>query len=101
MAEIGAAISGSERRATVAERDATDGFATRFLAERVGASFPARVSGVTRFGLFVELADSGAQGLIPMRDFAEYMDHDEPHQRLVGSRSGRAIQLGETLEVEN
>jgi hypothetical protein len=36
-----------------------------------------------------------------MRDFAEYMDHDEPHQRLVGSRSGRAIQLGETLEVEN
>jgi ribonuclease R len=99
MAEIGEAISGTERRATVAERDATDRFATRFLAERVGATFPARVSGVTRFGLFVELADTGAQGLIPMRDFPEYMDHDEAHQRLVGSRSGRAIGLGETLEV--
>jgi|TARA_B100001964_G_scaffold8142_1_gene8757 ribonuclease R len=99
MAEIGEAISNTERRATVAERDAIDRFATRFLAERVGTSFPARVSGVTRFGLFVELADTGAQGLIPMRDFPEYMDHDEPHQRLVGSRSGKAIQLGDTLEV--
>ena len=99
MAEIGEAISGTERRATVAERDATDRFATRFLAERVGAAFAARVSGVTRFGLFVELADTGAQGLIPIRDFPDYMDHDEAHQRLVGSRSGRAIGLGETLEV--
>jgi ribonuclease R len=99
IAEIGEAISNTERRATVAERDAIDRFATRFLAERVGTSFPARVSGVTRFGLFVELADTGAQGLIPMRDFPEYMDHDEPHQRLVGSRSGKAIQLGDTLEV--
>ncbi|MDP7539323.1 MAG: S1 RNA-binding domain-containing protein, partial [Alphaproteobacteria bacterium] len=73
IAEIGEAISNTERRATVAERDAIDRFATRFLAERVGTSFPARVSGVTRFGLFVELADTGAQGLIPMRDFPEYM----------------------------
>ena len=99
MAAIGKAISDCERRAAAAEREALDRFATRFLAERVGASFAARVSGVTRAGIFVALADTGAQGLVPMRAFAEYMQHDQPRQRLVGSDSGQVIALGDQVEV--
>jgi ribonuclease R len=97
--EVGAAISATERRAATAERDALDRFATRFLAERVGAAFAARITGVTRFGLFVELAGTGAQGLVPMREFAEYMNHDAPRHRLVGSESGRVYSLGEAVTV--
>ena len=99
MAAIGEAISECERRAAAAEREALDRFATRFLAQAVGASFAARVSGVTRAGVFVSLADTGAQGLVPMRAFAEYMQHDQARQRLVGSDSGQVIALGDQVEV--
>jgi ribonuclease R len=99
FAEVGAAISATERRAATAERDALDRFATRFLAERVGAAFAARVTGVTRFGLFVELAGTGAQGLVPMRDFPEYMDHDTRRHRLVGRESKVVYALGDQLTV--
>jgi len=97
--EIGAQISATERRAATAERDAADRFATRFLSERVGAKFTATITGVTRFGLFVRLADTGAEGLIPMRDFGEYMRHDENRHRLVGESSGAVHSLGGTVEV--
>ena len=99
FAVVGAEISATERRAATAERDALDRFATRFLAERVGARFAARITGVTRFGLFVQLADTGADGLIPIRDFGEYMEHDPGRHRLTGRDSGRAYALGEMLEV--
>jgi ribonuclease R len=77
-----------------------DRFATRFLAARVGATFEAKVTGVTRFGLFVRLEDTGAEGLIPIRDFGEYMRHDSATHRLVGENSGKAYALGESLDVE-
>ena len=99
FAEIGAEISATERRATVAERDAMDRFATRYLADRVGAAFEATVTGVTRFGLFARLEDTGAEGLIPIRDFGEYMRHDAATQRLVGEDSGTTYGLGQTVPV--
>lgn len=99
FADIGAELSTTERRATVAERDAMDRFSTRYLAARVGATFAAAITGVTRFGLFVRLAETGAEGLIPIRDFGEYMRHDAAQQRLVGEDSGRAHRLGESLSV--
>ena len=49
-----------------AERDAFDRLATIYLSERVGAEFNARITGVERFGLFAELLDIGASGLIPV-----------------------------------
>ena len=99
FADIGAEISATERRATIAERDAMDRFSTRYLAARVGATFAAAITGVTRFGLFVRLAETGAEGLIPIRDFGEYMRHDAAQQRLVGEDSGHEHRLGESLSV--
>ncbi len=98
--ETGEHISMTERRAAAAERSAIDRYTAAFLAERVGASFAGRVSGVTRAGLFVTLAETGADGLIPMRRLPDdYYEHDETHHRLVGRRWGRSYTLGDALTV--
>jgi ribonuclease R len=57
------------------------------MADKIGARFMARVSGVTRFGLFVTVPDSGATGLIPMSALPDdYWHHDEMEQTLTGRR---------------
>jgi len=58
-------ITATERRAQLAERDAVDRYLAAYMADKVGANFAARISGVTRFGLFVTVAESGASGLVP------------------------------------
>ena len=65
FARLSQHISATERRAQLAERDALDRYTTAFLAERVGASFAGRIEGVTRFGVFVTLDETGASGLVP------------------------------------
>jgi ribonuclease R len=93
-------ITAAERRAMAAERDATDRYVAAFLADRVGAEFQARITGVTRFGLFVRLSETGADGLVPVsRLGGEYFFHDERAHALVGERSGRRWPLGMTVEV--
>lgn len=99
--EIGAHISATERRAIVAERDALDRYTTAFLADRVGATFAARVSGVTRFGLFVTLDETGADGLVPVSSLpGDFYVHDEVHHALVGERSGLTFTLADPVTVE-
>ncbi len=98
--ETGEHVSMTERRAAAAERSAIDRYTAAFLADRVGASFAGRVSGVTRAGLFVTLTETGADGLIPIRTLPDdYYDHDETHHRLVGRRRGRRYTLGDELGV--
>ena len=98
--EWGEHISTTERRAATAEREAVDRYVTAFLADRVGAGFVAKVSGVTRFGLFVTLLETGADGLVPVSTLPEdFYDHDETHHALVGRRTRRQFQLGQALDV--
>ncbi|MEE8445459.1 MAG: ribonuclease R, partial [Alphaproteobacteria bacterium] len=100
--EIGEHISSTERRATSAERDAMDRYTTAFLAERVGATFSARISGVTRFGLFVTLDETGADGLIPVSTLpgGDYYIHDEARHCLAGERTGLTFTLADRVTVE-
>ena len=76
--EICARISGTERRAVAAERDAMDRYTATYLATRVGADFPGRVSGVARFGLFIELDETGADGLVPARSLGASRPRHDP-----------------------
>jgi ribonuclease R len=100
FAGIGEHISMTERRAAAAERSAADRYTAAFLAERVGATFLGRIGGVTRAGLFVTLAETGADGLIPMgRLPGDYYDHDEAKHRLIGRRSRRSFTLGDKVTV--
>ncbi|HEY3796927.1 MAG TPA: ribonuclease R [Caulobacteraceae bacterium] len=93
-------ITMTERRAMAAERDATDRYVASFLSERVGAEFQGRITGVTRFGLFVRLEETGADGLIPISSLGgEYFIHDEAAHALVGDRTGATWRLGRTVEV--
>jgi len=100
FAAIGEAISQCERRAVAAERAAMDRYMAAYMVDRVGAEFGGRIAGVTRFGLFVELDESGANGLIPIKTLGdEYFDHDEPGQALVGRRTGTTWRLGDRVRV--
>ncbi|OAN52223.1 ribonuclease R [Paramagnetospirillum marisnigri] len=93
-------ISMTERRAATAEREAVDRYVTAYLADRVGAVFNAKVSGVTRFGLFVTLEGTGADGLVPISSLPEdFYVHDETHHCLVGKRTRKTFQLGQRLDV--
>ena len=101
LPEIAQAISLTERRAMAAERDSTDRYVAAFMQDRVGATFEARITGVTKFGLFVRLKESGAEGLLPARSLGlEYFRHDEKAQAMVGERSGTRFGLGDTIRVK-
>jgi ribonuclease R len=101
LAEIGARISAAERRAMAAERETIDRLIANFLADRVGATFRGRISGVTRSGLFVKLDDTGADGFIPARTLGtEFFRYEENRHAMVGERSGETYQLGQTVEVK-
>jgi ribonuclease R len=100
LGEIAEHISMTERRAMAAERDSTDRYVAAFMEDRVGATFQARVTGVTHFGLFVRLPESGAEGLLPARALGfEYFRHDERKHALIGDRSGTAYKMGDKLTV--
>ncbi len=93
-------ISNHERRAMAAERDSTDRFVAAFLSERVGVTFDARISGVTRFGLFVRLNETGADGIVPMRSLSDdHYVHEEKRHALVGRHNGGIYRLGQTVSV--
>ena len=94
-------ITAAERRAMAAERDAVDRYVAAFLADRVGATFEGRITGVTRFGLFVRLTETGADGLVPVSSLGgEYFIHDDRTHALVGQRSGERWRLGRRVEVK-
>jgi ribonuclease R len=100
LVEIAEHISMCERRAMAAERDSTDRYVAAFMADRVGANFDARVTGVTRFGLFVRLKETGAEGLILARSLGtEYFRHDERRHALIGERTKTAYSLGDRMTV--
>ncbi len=98
--ETGKLISDAERRSMAAERDTTDRYLAAFLADRVGAEFSGRISGVQRFGLFVKLDETGADGLIPIRELGrEFFHYDEASQTLIGADTGTVFSIGQRVTV--
>lgn len=98
--EICQHISQTERISMEAERNAVDRFTASYLSEKVGAEFKGRITGVTRFGLFVELAESGADGIVPMRSIKnDFYVHDEDQHALVGKRTKTIFRLGAPVSV--
>ena len=93
-------ISDTERRSMLAERDTTDRYLAAYLKDRVGSSFKGRVSGVQRFGLFVKLDESGADGLVPVRSVGrEFFHFDADSQTLMGADTGLTIGIGQRVTV--
>ncbi len=100
LTELAEHITATERRAMSAERDANDRYIAAFLSDRVGAEFEGRITGVTRFGLFVRLLETGADGLIPVSQLGDdYFVHDEKSHALIGERTGVRWRLGRRVDV--
>jgi len=94
-------ISDTERRSMMAERDTTDRYLAAFLSDRIGAEFGGRISGIARFGVFVKLDETGADGLIPIRSLGnEYFHFDADAATLMGSDTGTLISLGQRVTVK-
>jgi ribonuclease R len=84
----------------LAERDTTDRYLAAFLSDRVGAEFTGRISGVQRFGLFVKLDETGADGLVPIRSVGrEFFHYDGDTLTLTGADTGVTIGIGQRVTV--
>ncbi len=100
LEETGTHISQTERRSMMAERDTNDRYLSAYLAERVGNEFTGSISGVARFGLFVRLDETGADGLIPAGTLGrEFYRFSEETQTLTGEDSKRVLGLGMRVTV--
>ncbi len=100
LGETATHISQMERRAMLAERDSTDRYLAAYMEDRIGAEFEGTVSGVQRFGLFIKLNETGADGLVPVSSIGDdYYQHDEDRGALIGRRSGKIFRLGQPVTV--
>ncbi len=99
--ELGTHISRRERRSMEAERSAKDRFVALLMAERIGSIFAGRITSVHRFGLFVQLAETLADLLIPISTLSAHrLDHDAGNHALLDRRAGSVWSLGDQVEVE-
>lgn len=93
-------ITETERRAQLAERDAIDRYLSAFMSDKIGSRFAARISGVTRFGLFVTVTETGASGIVPFATLPDdFWQYDEREQTLTGRRTHQVFCLAQDVEV--
>lgn len=100
MAEIGQVCSVAERRADDATRDAESWLKCEYMTDKVGETFTGVISGVTNFGLFVELNDIYVEGLVHVTSLKkDYYRHDPVHHCLVGERTNETYRLADSIDV--
>lgn len=92
--------SDMEARAAEAERASIKYKMVEFMKERVGEEFDGSISGVTEWGLYVELAETHIEGMVALRDLSdEFYVFDEEEYAAVGTRSGRKFVLGDRVRI--
>lgn len=100
LPEIAKHASERERAAAEAERDTVDLKKAEYMAGFIGERFAGHISGVTAFGLFVEL-ENGIEGLVHVSSLIDdYYQFNEDEYLLVGERTGKTFRLGDELAVE-
>jgi ribonuclease R len=101
MAAMAVHCSQRERRAEEAERDVDERFKTAWMSKHVGSEFDGVVTGVTSFGLFVELEESRVSGLVHISQLANDYYHFDPIRKLLkGERTGEQFRLGDHVRVQ-
>ncbi len=101
MTVLGETCSQYERRADLATRDAGDWLKCEFLQKHVGKQYRGIVATVTSFGMFVQINDLLIDGLVHVTSLKrDYYRFDAAHHRLVGEKTGRVYQLGDSVTVE-
>ncbi len=96
--------SNREKLASDAERSSIKYMMTVFMADKIGQVFDGIISGVTEWGVYVELRENKCEGMIKLRDFqGDYFDYDADNFRVIGKRTGKEYRLGDeiTIRVKN
>ncbi|HEX6930113.1 MAG TPA: ribonuclease R [Gammaproteobacteria bacterium] len=100
METLGTHTSMTERRADEATRDAVAWLKCDFMADKVGEEYDGIITGVTNFGLFVELKAMQIEGLIHVTSLEnDYYRHDPAQHRLIGDRGGKVYRLSDAIRV--
>ena len=98
--DLGAHCSQRERHAEQAGWDVVEALKCEYLESRVGEEFEGEVTGVTNFGLFVEVDRVRASGLVHISSLGrDYFVHEAEYHRLRGERSGQQFRLGDRMKV--
>lgn len=101
LARAGEHCSMTERRADDATQEVTDWLKCEFMMDKVGNEYDGAVSGVTNFGIFVELAEIYVEGLVHISVLPDdYYQFDPVKHALIGERSGRKFQLGTPVKIQ-
>jgi ribonuclease R len=101
MAGMCVHCSQNERRADEAERDVDERYKCAWMEKHVGSAFDGIVSGVTSFGIFVELIDSKITGLVHITQLPnDYYHFDAVRHLLTGERRGLKFRLGDPVRVQ-
>ena len=93
--------SDTEQMAQMAERDSIKQMQARWISKHIGEEFEGVISGVTEFGLFVQLSETLTEGLVPIRTIEphDYMQYDEENYCLIAARSGKTYTLSDKVRV--
>ncbi|MBK7215315.1 MAG: ribonuclease R [Bacteroidales bacterium] len=90
-----------ERKAMEAERASVKYKQAEYLMDKIGEEFDGLISGVSKWGIYVELTESKCEGMIPLRNMNDdYYYLDEENYRIIGQRSGKVYRLGDALKIK-
>lgn len=90
-----------ERRAVEAERASTKYKQVEFMQDKVGKEFDGQVSGLTDWGIYVELIDNKCEGMVGIKSIVDdFYEFDEDEYRIVGRHSGRIFEIGDQVRIE-
>lgn len=93
--------SDMEQLALTAERDSIKYKQVEFMSERLGQVYDGVISGVTEWGLYVEINENKCEGMVPIRDLDDdFYDLDEENYRLIGRRTMREYRLGQAVTIQ-
>ncbi|MDH5621952.1 MAG: ribonuclease R, partial [Gammaproteobacteria bacterium] len=100
MERLGAITSAHEKRAEEATRDVEAWLKCQYMEKHLGDEFDGVITGVTNFGLFVQITELMTDGLVHVTSLAnDYYKYDAGSQRLVGERSGHSYHLGAAMRI--
>jgi ribonuclease R len=101
LPEVAQHASAMERRAQEAERELLQWKKVRFMTDKVGEIFAGYITGVTAFGLFVQMTDHFVEGLVHVSTLADdFYRYDEQARVLFGERTQRIFRLGDAVRVQ-
>lgn len=92
--------SATERKAMEAERESVKYKQVEYLSKHVGEEFDGVISGITPYGIFVELIANKCEGMIHVSDIRDELMYDEKRRRLVSLTKSRNYELGDTIRIK-